>query len=188
MASRTDSNTAKQKVPCKCLKDCTATIYNYIKPISPTSRSASQMRLFQQACSVVEFFSQEEHSILLRAPRVTRLGTGPPIPSVKILQDFEMMRNSFINGTPSPEPVPQGQRKPLPLGETQNPTSAFKVSAISHQLQIPPTEISPVPLGNDGTPTADGHRLPLAEPSDIPPTETPLVSSGNDGTPIAYGH
>jgi len=135
---------AKQKLPSKRLKDTISTTYNYIKPTPPASRSASQTILFQQACSVIEFFSENERSILLRTPRATRSRTVPPAPSAKMLKDFEAMWNSSINGSPSPEPANHGGKPPTTRG-----------ARITNLRRSPTAGAPPGPQAREDIPTAE---------------------------------
>src|SRR5258705_9095653 len=109
MASRTGSeylHTQKRRTMSKRLKDTTAVIYNYVKAKPLGSRSAREQNLFQQACSVTEHFSEVDRLALLRTTPATRRSSGPPEPSIKVLKDFEKLRESFLSQTRSQSPSP----------------------------------------------------------------------------------
>jgi len=104
MASRTDSDSAcasaqkEHRVPSKRLKDVSALIYNYVKPIPSSLRSASDSLLFSQAMPIIDTLTETEKATCLKPTRNTRSGAGPPIPTSKQVADFTRWREAFLNG------------------------------------------------------------------------------------------
>jgi len=160
MASRTDSDSTcahtlgENRTPSKRLKDVSALIYNYVKPIPIALRPASDSLLFSQIMSIIDTMTETEKATYLKSTRNTRSGAGPPIPTSKQVADFTRWREAFLNGDSDDGRNKRGKTR-KPARTRQGGTNESPSTQIHRETMVMAED--PPGAGSQGIQPAEGQ-------------------------------